>query len=93
MARAALCDAVCGRRVRAERRRTVEDIFEGLLDIDTVLSVAARKRQGFRGRTLSSGALAALGEGRCGNTKGYSSTYLAMGFANIRAGTRYPPEH
>ena len=27
------------------------------------------------------------------NTKGYSSTYLAMGFANVRAGTRYPPEH
>ena len=23
----------------------------------------------------------------CGNTKGYSSTYLAMGFANVRAGT------
>ena len=23
------------------------------------------------------------------NTKGYSSTYLAMGFANVRAGTRY----
>ena len=29
----------------------------------------------------------------CGNTKGYSSTYVAMGFANVRAGTRYPPEH
>ena len=29
----------------------------------------------------------------CGNTKGYSSTYLAMGFANVRAGTWYPPEH
>ena len=27
------------------------------------------------------------------NTKGYSSTYLAMGCANVRAGTRYPPEH
>ena len=34
------------------------------------------------------------------NTKGYSSTYLAMGFANVRAGTQkrrgvfeYPPEH
>ena len=34
------------------------------------------------------------------NTKGYSSTYLAMGFANDRAGTQkgrgvfgYPPEH
>ena len=34
------------------------------------------------------------------NTKGYSSTYLAMGFANVRAGTHkrrgvfgYPPEH
>ena len=27
------------------------------------------------------------------NTTGYSSTYLAMGFANVRAGTRYPPEH
>ena len=27
------------------------------------------------------------------NTKGYSSTHLAMGFANVRAGTRYPPEH
>ena len=26
------------------------------------------------------------------NTNGYSSTYLAMGFANVRAGTRYPPE-
>ena len=26
-------------------------------------------------------------------SKGYSSTYLAMGFANVRAGTRYPPEH
>ena len=25
--------------------------------------------------------------------KGYSSTYLAMGFANVRAGTWYPPEH
>ena len=25
-----------------------------------------------------------------GNTKGYSSTYLAMGFANVRAGTWYP---
>ena len=24
---------------------------------------------------------------------GYSSTYLAMGLANDRAGTRYPPEH
>ena len=32
------------------------------------------------------------GHGTC-NTKGYSSTYLAMGFANVRAGTRYPPEH
>ena len=30
---------------------------------------------------------------RPANTKGYSSTYLAMGFANVRAGTRYPPEH
>ena len=30
---------------------------------------------------------------RPGNTKGYSSTYLAMGFANVRAGTWYPPEH
>ena len=28
-----------------------------------------------------------------GNTKGYSSTYLAMGFAIVRAGTCYPPEH
>ena len=27
------------------------------------------------------------------NTKGYSSTYLAMGFAHVRAGTWYPPEH
>ena len=34
------------------------------------------------------------------NTKGYPSTYLAMGFANVRAGTQkrrgvfgYPPEH
>ena len=34
------------------------------------------------------------------NTKGYSRTYLAMGFANVRAGTQtrrgvfgYPPEH
>ena len=27
------------------------------------------------------------------NTEGYSSTYLAMGFANVRAGTWYPPEH
>ena len=27
------------------------------------------------------------------NTKGYSSTYLAMGFANVRAGTWSPPEH
>ena len=27
------------------------------------------------------------------NTKGYSSTDLAMGFANVRAGTWYPPEH
>ena len=34
------------------------------------------------------------------NTKGYSSTDLAMGFANVRAGTQtrravlgYPPEH
>ena len=40
-------------------------------------------------------------EQRSGNTKGYSSTYLArMGFANVRAGTQkssgvfgYPPEH
>ena len=34
--------------------------------------------------------LLVLGEvvGPRGNTKGYSSTYLAMGFANIRAGTR-----
>ena len=27
------------------------------------------------------------------NTKGYSSTYLAIGFANVRVGTWYPPEH
>ena len=27
------------------------------------------------------------------NTKGYSSTYLAMGVANARAGAGYPPEH
>ena len=27
------------------------------------------------------------------NTKGYSSTYLAIGFANVRADTWYPPEH
>ena len=39
-------------------------------------------------------------EGAAGNTNGYSSTYLAMGFANVRAGTHkrrgvfgYPPEH
>ena len=25
------------------------------------------------------------------NKKGYSSTYVAMGFANVRAGTWYPP--
>ena len=30
---------------------------------------------------------------RASNTKGSSSTYLAMGFANVRAGTLYPPEH
>ena len=37
---------------------------------------------------------------RGGNTKGYSSTYLAMVFANVRAGTQkssgvfgYPSEH
>ena len=30
---------------------------------------------------------------RLGNTKGYSSTDLAMGFANVREGTWYPPEH
>ena len=30
---------------------------------------------------------------RRAHTNGYSSTYLAMGFANVRAGTRYPPEH
>ena len=37
---------------------------------------------------------------RVRNTKEYSSTYLAMGFANVRAGTNtrrgvfgYPPEH
>ena len=29
----------------------------------------------------------------CGNTKGYSSTYLAMGFANVRAGTQKPHAH
>ena len=36
----------------------------------------------------------------CSNNKGYSSTYLAMGFADVRAGTQkssgvfgYPPEH
>ena len=28
-----------------------------------------------------------------GNTKGYSSTYLAIRFANVRAGTWFPPEH
>ena len=27
------------------------------------------------------------------STKGYSSTYLAMGLAHVRAGTWYPPEH
>ena len=27
------------------------------------------------------------------NAKGYSSTYLALGFAYVRTGTRYPPEH
>ena len=32
-------------------------------------------------------------QGDAGNTNGYSSTYLAMGFAYVRAGTRYPPEH
>ena len=26
-------------------------------------------------------------------TNGYSSTYLAMVLANVRAGTRYPPEY
>ena len=38
--------------------------------------------------------------GPAGNTEGYLSTYLAMGFANVRAGTQkrravfgYPPEH
>ena len=25
--------------------------------------------------------------------QGYSSTYLDMGFAVVRTGTRYPPEH
>ena len=41
-----------------------------------------------------------VGPAACGNTKRYSSTYLAMGFANVRAGTQkrravfeYPPEH
>ena len=29
----------------------------------------------------------------CGNTKGYSSTYLSMGLADVRAGTRYPSGH
>ena len=44
--------------------------------------------------------LGVLSVGACGNTKGYSSTYLAMGFASVRAGTQtrravfgYPPEH
>ena len=36
---------------------------------------------------------AARGEDAPFNTKGYSSTYLAMGFVNVRAGARYPPEH
>ena len=46
------------------------------------------------------GSRAALGRardawcrGRERNTKGYSSTCLATGFANVRAGTWYPPEH
>ena len=34
-----------------------------------------------------------LPSGAVCNTKGYSSTYLAMGFANVRAGTWHPPEH
>ena len=33
------------------------------------------------------------GQPRACNTKGYSSIYLAMGFANVRAGTWNPPEH
>ena len=31
--------------------------------------------------------------GTSNNTEGYSSADLAMGFANVRAGTWYPPEH
>ena len=63
--------------------------------------IAARRT---RGRAL--GGAAALSQGRAAtagrvrrctlrlsNTKGYSSTYLAMGFANVRAGTWYSPEH
>ena len=41
-----------------------------------------------------------LAKPRLFNTKGYSSTYLAMGFAGVRAGTQkrrgvlgYPPKH
>ena len=47
------------------------------------------KRVGYsKGKTVVAGpSMPAL------NTKGYSSIYLAMGFANIRAGTSYPPKH
>ena len=48
---------------------------------------------GFLVNTLHKSLDLAARSARTPNTKGYSSTYLAMGFANIRAGTWYPPEH
>ena len=44
-----------------------------------------------RGRSCDTRARAA--PSTLSNTKGCSSTFLALRFANVRAGTWYPPEH
>ena len=55
---------------------------------------APHRSQGCVSLKMSSVSFAQLACSRCvANTNGYSSTYLAMGFAHVRAGTRYPPEH
>ena len=77
-------------------RGLFDDIDEdgsGVLDRGEIAELARKLLGVLRQRRAASRAALATGEPSCSckrNTKGYSSTDLAVGFANVRAGTRYP---
>ena len=70
------------RRQRGPRSRTAVFVQARLAVKERDMRCVLRDRLELTERQLQD-----VRQPTAGNTKGYSSTYLAMGFANVRAGT------